>query len=474
VLCLYECGEKVYNEKIRAARFNRTWLVGPEGAAAGGTAKQETSAAVKAPQPDPKTDWQRSRPDVLVYLPKGEEHHDTDNEHFLVFEAPGGKELVALWNQSSVEGRGDNRVMTARSTNGIAWSEPQFVCGTRPGTKMPQASWPFPIITKSGRIYCFYTRQMPLNDGNPQGSGAMGCCYSDDGGRSWVSGSNVPMRRNRFDNPNPEVPRNWIVWQIPIRDRNGRPIAGYTQVTSAALQPPALKKKWYQWESRCQFMRFENIDEDPAPENIRVTWLPDDEAGLEVPHPNTGRTSVSEPSVVVLPDGRLFATMRTWTGQIWFSVSDDDGQTWRKPDVLRYQDEGEPVLHPLAPCPIYRLRDRRFLLVFHNNNGRFDGHDQLRRDWKSNELNFIRHPAFIAVGEFRPARRQPVWFSRPRQILDTGGVPIGPKGTSEIATYTSLTEWRGQRMLWYPDRKYYLLGKSLPNRLLEDMTVPSR
>ena len=51
---------------------------------------------------------------------------------------------------------------------------------------------------------------------------------------------------------------------------------------------------------------------------------------------------------------------------------------------------------------------------------------------------------------------------------------IGPKGTSEIATYTSLTEWRGQRMLWYPDRKYYLLGKSLPKSLLEDMTVPGR
>jgi sialidase-1 len=31
VLCLYECGEKVYNEKIRAARFSREWILEPGG-----------------------------------------------------------------------------------------------------------------------------------------------------------------------------------------------------------------------------------------------------------------------------------------------------------------------------------------------------------------------------------------------------------------------------------------------------------
>ena len=54
----------------------------------------------------------------------------------------------------------------------------------------------------------------------------------------------------------------------------------------------------------------------------------------------------------------------------------------------------------------------------------------------------------------------------PHKLLDTEGVTIGPKGTAEIATYPSLTEWRGHRMLWYPDRKFYLLGKHLPDSLL--------
>ena len=47
----------------------------------------------------------------------------------------------------------------------------------------------------------------------------------------------------------------------------------------------------------------------------------------------------------------------------------------------------------------------------------------------------------------------------------------GNAGTAEIATYTSLTEWRGKRVLWYPDRKYYLLGKYIPDEMLSDMTV---
>jgi len=175
---------------------------------------------------------------------------------------------------------------------------------------------------------------------------------------------------------------------------------------------------------------------------------------------------------VLLPDGRLFSTMRTWTGHIWFSVSDDDGHTWRSPEILRCRDDGEPVLHPLAPCPIYALADGRYLLVYHHNNGHVGEHNQRDAIWHTNHLNFVRNPAFIAVGAFRADAHQPVWFSQPTQILDTDGIPIGPKGTAEIATYTSLTEWRGKRVLWYPDRKYYLLGRHLPDSLLADMAVP--
>jgi hypothetical protein len=347
-----------------------------------------------------------------------------------------------------------------------------MIVGCPPGEKGHQASWGFPVASRSGRIYLFYTKQTDLTDGNPQGCGTMGSAYSDDDGHTWQNSADIPMPRNEYDHADPRVPKHWIAWQLPVQDRQGRPIVGYTQCTSfsrlAKEKPP-----WYAWSTRCQFMRFENIDEGPDPKDLRITWLPRDPRGLEVMHPNYDWSSSSEPSLVLLPDGRLFTTMRTWTGQIWYSVSDDDGETWRPPEILRYRDGGQPVYHPLAPCPIYALKDGRYLLLFHNNTGERGPHNQREKKWKTNHLSFLRNPAFLAIGEFRLRAHQPIWFSPPKQVLDTNGVTIGPKGSAEIATYTSLTEWRGERMLWYPDRKYFLLGKRITDEWLAEMKPPA-
>ena len=89
--------------------------------------------------------------------------------------------------------------------------------------------------------------------------------------------------------------------------------------------------------------------------------------------------------------------------------------------------------------------DGRFLLVYHNNDGTLGSHSQWTKVWKTNEANHIRRPTFIALGEFRPQARQPIWFSSPEQTLDTDGVIVGPKKTAEVGTYLSLTEWHGRR-----------------------------
>jgi len=423
-----------------------------------------------APGPDEETEWKHSDPDIVVYVPKGEAHHDTDNEHFLVFPSPSGRELLATWTQSSCEGRGDNRIVIARSSDVDNWSQPQMIIGSPPGTRGGEASWGFPVISRHGRIYLFYTKQTELTDGNPQGCGTMGCLYSDDEGRNWLVTSDIPMPRNEFDHPNPQVPKHWIVWQLPIRDAKGRPFVGYTQCTSKARYD-ATDVSWWGWSSRCQFMRLENIDEGPAPKKLIITWLPKDAKGLEVKHPNHDWSASSEPSPVLLPDGRLFVTMRTWTGHVWYSVSGDDGETWRPTEVWRDRDGGPPIEHPLAPCPIYALSDGRYILLFHNNNGQRGQHDQRQLKWSTNHLNFLRYPAYLALGEFRPDAHQPIWFSSPREFATTDGKAIGPKGTSEIATYTSLTEWRGDRILWYPDRKYFLLGKRINDDWFSGMIV---
>ncbi len=422
-------------------------------------------------------EWLRTNPDAIVYLPKGE--NDGDNEHFLVFEAPLSDEFLAIWTQSSVEGRGDNRAVFARSKNGKKWSEPIVIVGKGPGrSDKRQASWAFPIVSKKGRIYCFYTKETEKSDLRNH-SGVMGCCYSDDNGYSWIFGKDIVVPKNKFDNPDPAIPANWIVWQKPIRDSKGRHIAGYTRWSSEmAIKKPG--KNWCDVDSRSAFMRFENIDDNPLPKNIKISWFPDNvKKGLTVPHKVYPQISVcQEPSVVLLPDNRLFTVMRTMTGHIWYSVSEDDGETWREPEVLRYKDGGEMVNNPIASSPVYSLADGRFLLVFNNNNGKKGEYDQFTKVWGKdhasykNQVSYLRNPAFISVGEFRPGAYQPIWFSNPKKILDTQDLIYGPKGTASVAMYPSLTEKNGKRVLWYPDRKHFLLGKFISDKLLRDMKVP--
>jgi hypothetical protein len=152
--------------------------------------------------------------------------------------------------------------MIARNSDAVNWSAPKMIIGSAPGTKDRQASWAFPVVSRQGRIYLFYTKQVELDDGNPQGCGTMGVLYSDDEGRSWTTAQDISMPRNEYDHPNPDVPKHWIVWQMPIRDRKGRYVVGYTQCTSKSRYD-AAGVGWYGWSSRCQFMRFENLDEGP-------------------------------------------------------------------------------------------------------------------------------------------------------------------------------------------------------------------
>jgi hypothetical protein len=78
-------------------------------------------------QVDPASDWGRSRPDIVVYIPTAGALNDTDNERFLAFPAPKSDELLAIWTQSSCAGRGDNHLGLVRSARrsalvAVAWA----------------------------------------------------------------------------------------------------------------------------------------------------------------------------------------------------------------------------------------------------------------------------------------------------------------------------------------------------------------
>lgn len=417
---------------------------------------------------DLEKEVRRSKPDYVVYIPGSADGStfDTGNEHFLVFDGPGGS-LMAVWTQSTYEGAGDHRIVFSRSDDeGKTWSPPLRIAGPKKPGDGYMASWGFPLISNSGRIYVIYNQYQGIDDVIHQHTGTMDCVCSDDMGKTWSLPVDIPMKRSSYDHPDAKVPSNWIVWQIPIRDLKGRWFTGFTRWVSKAVRTPAHNDSWTAWESVVEFMRFENINEDPEPHNIKITYSAWGKDALRVPHYANPRLSIAqEPSLVRLPDNRLFCVMRTMSGYIWYTISQDDGITWTNPAPLLHRDHALPILQPLCCCPIYQLNDGRYILLHHNNDGRFKG-------CAPEETGKNRRPAFIAMGEFRPHAQQPIWFSSSKQFMDNNGVGLGPRRRKDIGVYPSFTSRNNNNVLWHPDRKFFLLGKKITSDHLSDMRIP--
>ncbi len=412
---------------------------------------------------------QRTKPDYVVYCPRSVDGStfDTGNEHFLVFDGPDGS-LMTVWTQSSFEGKGDHRIMFSRSIDdGKTWSKPLRIVGPdRPGAGH-MASWGFPMVNAKGRIYVIWNQYQGIDDVVHQHTGTMDGCYSDDNGKTWSKPQTIPMKRSIYDHTDPNVPSCWIVWQKPIKDLRGRWFTGFSRWVSKAVRTKPHVNSWTAWETVIEFMRFMNLDDNPEPKDIRIAWS-DGKHALRVPHYTNPLLSIAqEPSLVRLPDQRLFCTMRTMTGMIWYSVSDDDGATWCSPRPLLRRDHGLPILEPLCCCPIYAYAPGKYVLLHHNNDGRFQG-------CKPEETSKNRRPAFIALGEFRPDADQPIWFSRSKMIFDNGGHGIGPLKRIDCGVYPSVTKRNGEFVLWHPDRKFFLLGKRITDEWLSDLRVPGR
>ena len=413
---------------------------------------------------------QRTRPDYVVYTPKSLDGstNDTGNEHFLVFDGPDGG-LMAVWTQSHHEGHGDHRIMFARSDDeGRTWTEPTRLAGPPVKGAGPQASWGFPMVTRSGRIYVLWNQHRGLVDFHHQMTGSMDGRYSDDAGSTWSEPETVPMPRSRYDHPDPAYQGNWIVWQKPERLSGGRYFVGYTRWVSPKVSRPLAKNERGQpirWstDSVIEFMRFDNLDDDPAVRDLGITYTAWGDQALRVPfYLDPLNTVAQEPSLVKLPDDRLFCTLRTMTGYIWYTVSDDEGNTWCNPRPLLRRDHGQVIEEPICCCPIYRLHDGRYVLLHHLRRDNLRYEDSSRNRW----------PAYLAVGEFRQRADQPVWFSESREFMTHDGVGIGPMHRTDLGVYPSVTTRHGNDVLWHPDRKFFLLGKRITSRWLEGLTVP--
>lgn len=446
----------------------------------------------------------RTRPDIILFTPETDQGVDPSslsNEHLLVEHFAGSQSgLFAIWTQSSFEGNPDQHIMFATSgDSGETWSAPRTIVGRATNTVPARsaaptggygmASWAFPLQSRSGRIYVIYNRHCGVNDVFTHTTGLMGCVYSDDKGASWSAETIIPMPRSIWDNPDPQIPANWIVWQKPVRLADGRYLAGMTRWISPAVYPENVPDQWWAKDSHVEFIRFENTDSDPAPADLRLTWIAANESALRISlsdqYPRS--SCLQEPGIVLLPDKRLFCVMRSMRGSPYFSVGSEDGSSWTPPQPLRQYDGGPVLPHPLSPCPIYpaaraaanagQAADTaegtaadvaasagEFVLCYHNHDGHFLNH-------KPTDTSHNRRPVCLARGVFREGAAQPVWFSEPWFFMDNAGVKLLRTDLAMYASTTFCDKPEGI-ILWYPERKCFLLGKKIPLADLQAIPVP--
>jgi hypothetical protein len=392
------------------------------------------------------------QPDYVVFIPqqRREVVGDRYNDHFQVFDKPDGT-LFAAWTQASKEGDVDQHICFSKSADkGKTWSSPVILAGS-PNFVNPQpiASWQQPMVSKSGRIYMLWNQRVS-ND--PLHHGIMVGKYSDDDGETWSQPRAVPFPRVNRDPA--DKPPSWCIWQRPLRlGKDGKYLVGLTRhgvvagerATDAAVQfEQSNTDRQMQSKlsgSTVEFIQYDNIDDNPKIEEIKVVLLAANEREMAVIDPKWG-LCCQEASIVNLPDGRLFALMRTSAGSPYWTQSRDKGLSWEQPKPLK-DAQGQAFRHPCSPCPIY---DRRGPEASSGEYFAFISNEA--RDEKN--AYAPRGPLYLIAGTFDPQGEQPIRFAEPKPY------PSRPAGN---AFYTSSTVVEGKTVLWIPDWKHFLIGK---------------
>lgn len=388
---------------------------------------------------DLNRELRRTAPDTVVFNPGTLDRSTgiTGNEHFLV-ERISPDRLIAVWTQSGYEGESNQQIVFSRSLDdGQTWSAAKVIAEADPERGVGMASWGFPAVSRSGRIYVFFSRHTGVNDFHTHTAGRLSVIQSDDAGDTWSEPVFLEMPRSIYDHADVNVPPNVIFWQKPLRLSHGRHFAGFTRWSTRSKE----------LESLVEFARFENIDDDPNPVDVKITFFHADENALRL------GARLQEPSIVALPDGRLFCAMRTDLGYPAWCVSADQGEIWSPPQPLRPHDDAEPFSHPLSPCPIYELAPGKFAFFYHNRPGS-DLEGMRQRPYSAE----FRRPICVVLGVFDPHADQPITFSNPWYWMDNGGVNLL---RTDFALYASATSTPKGLRLWYPDRKFFLLGRQL-------------
>ena len=229
-----------------------------------------------------------------------------------------------------------------------------------------------PYLTSYGRVYAFYTynrdnlRRVVTDPGHEYAGsrvdtlGIYAYRWSDDGGRTWSAArGEVPLPLAAIDRTNPYGGEVRFFWGVgkPVRQR-GTMYFGFARVGGFG--------HGFMATSEGALVASDNIDHERDATRLRFRVLPDGEVGLRAPC----GPRAEETCVVGLADGSLFCTYRGVDGFLMHGYSRDGGSSFQT-GYATYRPGGRRIKHPLACPPVWRLRDGRFLLWFHNHGGKW-------------------------------------------------------------------------------------------------------
>ena len=389
---------------------------------------------------------------------------------------------IACWTQASFESDPNQRVVAARSLDaGRTWSDEIVIEAAAGHYQVPAWVVSF-CVPNTGRIYMFYWYNLhgvPLRD-----AGDLFFKFSDDDGLTWSDRFAVGIPRTAMDRAEIGDIHGWNFGQ-PRLLPTGQLLMTYTKMKRSSIYPEgwALDEhnRWQplpgtdparppsneqggspnRWTTEVFLLELSHILKENDPEKLRFRFLPEQDEGLWVPYPESQRHFGQEGSLAGLSEGRLLCVFRSRQGHPFYATSSDLGAHWSQPEVLRLCPGGEPFDQPCAPCQITRLRDGRFIFLFHNIKPEGSG-------W------YPRDPLWIAVGREAPGTSQNagLFFKKPNVLVYNDGIPGGPFRDFEIG-YPSFYAFNGKYYVAYANKTSELRIHEVPDALLDDSGLPA-
>ncbi len=277
---------------------------------------------------------------------------------------PGGTVIMVWCSTGGSEVSNTNRIWISESADGLRWSDPRPIAGSRAGESVLNPAIHAP---GDGSLLLFH------NSGDARNRFDLILRRSRDGGKTWSEPSEIPFGEVVVSS----------VMSNPIRLRDG------AIVLPVCYSRPKIRPNHY--------VSAMMISRDGG-----ERWTRGGEIHVEC------ERGAMEPSVVELSNGELYCLMRTKAGFQYESRSRDAGRTWSAA-------QPSPFAGPESTGILLRLRSGAILFAW-NGNGLSAGKQT------------PRYPMTVAMsrddGKTWPWRRTVETTSRDRQLSNHGLIEL--------------------------------------------------